>query len=128
MAERLDDHLLPEWAAQEREGDLDWIRENLDVFWPAARIGYQMVGRGALIVDTTVISEEGHPFSYVNQVMVEREGNEDVQRMVQEYRPDAEFVTSLLKSLDRVSSYRIEVLAVGPREEWGSRVNSDVSD
>lgn len=122
MAERLDNHRIPEWAEQEREGDLEWIRENLDVFWPAARVGYQMVGRGALIVDTTVISEEGHPFGYVNQVLVEREGNEDVQRTVREYEPDAEFVTSLLKSLDRVSSYRIEVVEVELREEWGSRV------
>ena len=116
---------MPEWAKLEREGDLDWIRENLDIFWPAARIGYQMVGRGALIVDTTVISEEGHPFSYVNQVLVEREGNEDVQRIVREYKPDAEFVTSLLKSLDRVSSYRIEVISVGSREQWESRVEPD---
>jgi len=116
---------LPEWIKLEREGDLDWIGENLDVFWPSARIGYQMVGRGVLIVDTTVISEEGHPFSYVNQVMVEREGNEDVQRMVREYKPDAEFVTSLLKSLDRVSSYRIEVISVGSREQWESRVEPD---
>ena len=122
MGERFDEHLLPEWAAQEREGDLDWIRENLDVFWPAARVGYQMVGRGALIVDTTVIYEEGHPFGYVNQVMVEREGNDDVQRMVREYDPNDEFVTSLLKSLDRVSCYRIEVVSMEPRETVDGRV------
>jgi hypothetical protein len=28
---------LPEWAEQDRAGDLAWIEENVHVFWPAAQ-------------------------------------------------------------------------------------------
>ena len=44
---------VPDWAERERGGDLAWIRENLQVFWPLAQRGYQAVGRGAIVVDTT---------------------------------------------------------------------------
>ena len=46
--------LIPEWAVQERLSDLAWIKENLDVFWPAAQAQYRLEGRGAIVVDTTV--------------------------------------------------------------------------
>ena len=114
----------PEWAEQERAGDLAWIHDNLHVFWPAARIGFETVGRGAIAVDTTSRpTGEGHPFGYLDQAAIEQRWDEDTQRMVREYDPSWEFVTSLLKSQDRISSYRIGVTSAEElRENLGHRI------
>jgi hypothetical protein len=62
---------IPDWAERERGGDLSWIRENLHVFWPLAQLGYQEVGRGAIVVDTNVLVPQpggaGHPMGYLDQ-------------------------------------------------------------
>ena len=101
---------LPEWAEQDRDGDLAWIEENVHVFWPAAQEGYETYGRGAVVVDTTSRpTGEGHPFVYFPQEMIEQTGDEDAQRMASEYDPTGEFVAVLLKIEDRVSSYRLQV-------------------
>ena len=72
---------FPDWAEQERAGDLAWIHENLHVFWPAAQIGYETVGRGAIVVTTTVrVSGGGHPFGYFDQAAIEQGGDEDTKR------------------------------------------------
>jgi hypothetical protein len=114
---------LPEWAEQERTGDLAWIEENMHVFWPAARQGYETLGRGAIVVDTTSRpTGEGHPFGYFPREVVEQQGDEDTQRLVREYDPPTEFVSVLLKTQDRVSSYRLRVIDAEPREHLGSRV------
>ena len=113
----------PEWAEQERAGDLAWLRENLDVFWPAAQQGYETLGRGAIVVDTTSRpTGEAHPFGYFPQEVVEEQGDEDTQRLVRDYDPPTEFVSVLLKTQDRVSSYRLRVIDAEPREHLGSRV------
>lgn len=117
---------FPEWAEQERAGDLAWIHENLHIFWPAAQIGYETVGRGAIVVDTTSRpTGKGHPFGYLDQAAIEQSGDEDTQRMVREYDPSWEFVAELLKIHDRVSSYRVGVIsAEEPRGNLGSRVET----
>ena len=116
---------FPRWAEKERSGDMAWIRENLHIFWPAARTGYEAVGRGALGVDTTqtFVHEGGvgHPFGYLNQATVEQQGDEDMKRMVKEYDPSWEMVTALFKPHDRLSTYRIGVILPGSRENLGSR-------
>ena len=70
-----------------------------------------------------LFSAKGHPFGYLDQAAIDQNGDEDTRRLVREYDPSWEFVTSLFKSLERVSSYRIGVLAVrenlGGREEQG---------
>ena len=43
---------IPDWALQERQADLDWIAENLDVFWTAATAAFEDVGRGAVVIGT----------------------------------------------------------------------------
>lgn len=118
--------LWPEWAEQERAGDLAWIHENLHIFWPAARMGYETAGRGTIMVDTTSRPPgEGHPFGYFDQTAIEQRMDEDTKRMVREYDPSWELVTSLLKSQDRISSYRIGVtFAEELRENLGSRVET----
>ena len=118
---------IPRWAEKERGGDMAWIRENLHIFWPAARMGYEAVGRGALGVDTTETFAHpggvGHPFGYLDQVTVEQRGDEDTKRMVREYDPSWEMVTILFKPHERQSTYRIGVIPPGSRENLGSRGN-----
>ena len=114
----------PEWARRKRASDLAWITENLAVFWPAARQAYVELGRGALVVDTTSQPVEGggHPFAYFPQDIIEEQGDEDTRRLVREYDPPTEFIGMLLKSEDRVSSYRLRVVDAEPRESMGRRI------
>jgi hypothetical protein len=114
---------LPEWVERERMGDLAWIGENMHVFWPIAQQGYETLGRGAIVVDTTSRpTGEGHPFGYFPREVIEEKGDEDTQRLVREYDPPTEFVSVLLKTQERVSSYRLRVIDSEPREHLGSRV------
>ena len=114
---------VPDWAEQERARDLAWIQDNRHEFWPRAQQGYQEVGRGAVVADTTITVTHpggiGHPLGYFDQQMIEQTGDEDTQRLVKEYEPREEFVATLLKTQERISSYR---LRVAPRENLGSRV------
>ncbi len=91
---------------------MEWIRENLYIFWPVATDAYVHAGRGAIIVDTTQQPVEGlgHPFGYFPQSFVEDRDVEDVKRMVREYDPDSELVIVMLKSGERISSYRVQVI------------------
>jgi len=115
---------FPDWVERERAGDLAWIQENLHIFWPAAQMGYETLGRGAIVVDTTSRpTGEGHPFGYLDQAAVEQNGDADTQRMVREYTPSWEFVASLVKSQDRTSSYRVGVLS---SEEFRDNLDSQI--
>ena len=101
---------IPAWARQERCSDMAWIAENVHVFWPAAQQQYQALGRGAIVVDTTLRpTGAGHPFTYYNQEQINQTEDEDAQRMVREYDPETEMVIVLLKPQDRVSVYRMGV-------------------
>jgi hypothetical protein len=87
-----------------------WIAENAHVFWPAAQQQHQALGRGAIVVDTTLRpTGGGHPFAYYPQTHINETGDEDARRMVREYDPAAEMVVVLLKPQDRVSVYRMRV-------------------
>jgi hypothetical protein len=91
---------------------MTWIGENVHVFRPAAQQQYKALGRGAVVVDTTVqpSADAGHPFTYYPQARVNETHDEDAQRMVRKYDPEAEMVIVLLKPQDRVSVYRIRVM------------------
>jgi hypothetical protein len=101
----------PRWAEQQRAGDLEWIGENVHVFWPAAQEAHEELGRGALLVDTTTLAVhdagESHPFVYVTQEDIAEKGDEDAQRMVGQYDPSWELVVILLKPQERESVYRV---------------------
>lgn len=103
---------LPEWARRERRQDMEWIGENFYIFWPLAIATFQVTGRGAIVVNTTLqpVLGLGHPIAYYPQAMIEEMTNEDLKRMVREYNPQGEFVVHLLKPKDRVSTYRIGIL------------------
>ena len=102
---------MPEWAQRERQGDFEWITENLDSFWPLAKSEYEQIGRGVIVVDTTSRpTGEGHPYGYVTLAEVEQHGLADTSSMIEEYDPESEFVIVLWKSEDRISTYRIKPL------------------
>src|SRR5215216_4064365 len=98
---------IPNWAKEERASDLAWIAENRSSFWPAAREQFAAQGRGVIVVDTTQQPDPnaGHPMYYLPQKAAEHVGDADVQRMLTEYDPRREFVVTLLKAEERVSSY-----------------------
>ena len=109
---------MPEWAMRERIGDLAWIEQNLSVFWPIAQAGYEALGRGALVVDTTIrAGDGGHPFLYFTQGQIVQSGDPDGRRMVAAYDPTWEFVAVLLKERDRLSTYRVGLPSFKPQQD-----------
>lgn len=98
----------PDWANQEREGDLGWIAQNLDMFEVAAGLAYEASGRGALVVNTTLRAGPGHPFAYFSEEQILEYNDEDITRLVKAYDPQQEFVVVLIKSGERTSTYRIK--------------------
>jgi len=88
---------------------MEWIGENLHIFWPVATAVFAKQGRGAIVVDTTSRpTGEGHPFGYLPQAEIEQRDDEDIKRMVQEYDPQQEFVVVMLKPNDHISTYRVQ--------------------
>ena len=118
---------IPEWARQERTADLAWIEDNVHLLWPIAQQGYQTVGRGAMVVDTTdVVPHEtgtGHPCGYFDQQTLTQLRDPDLLRLVDAYQPDSELVTALLKTADRISSYRLRLGTTPGREHLPLRTN-----
>ncbi len=100
---------LPDWAAQEREQDRLWIRQNLDVFWHCAAKGAQVIGRGAIFVDAdSRPMGDRNLFTYFTAEEIEQYENEELDRLVREYDVETEFVIALLKPKEKVSSYRVQ--------------------
>ena len=99
----------PDWGKRERQRDLDWIGENLDIFQLAASLAYADVGRGALVIDTTIelAAGGGLPFAYISQEQIEEYNDKDISRMVHNYAPGQEFVLVFLKADGRTSTYRV---------------------
>ena len=108
----LENSNIPDWLHRERQEDLDWIAENLDVFRIAAATAFEYAGRGAIVVDLTSqpIPGAGHPFGYFSQEQIEMQANKDSIRMVSEYDPTQELVLVLLKLGDRISTYRVRAI------------------
>jgi len=83
---------IPDWALQGRQADLAWIADNLDQFWTVARSAFEDVGRGAIVVDTTIqpVPNASHPYGYFLRDQLEEMGTADIRRMVAGYDPDRE--------------------------------------
>lgn len=106
---------IPDWAVQERQIDLDWIRDNLDLLQSAAATAFENIGRGAMVVDTTgsAMTGRGHPIAFFPEELVDEHGNDDTRRIVSQYEPSQEMVLVLLKPLNRTSTYRLRVMSPG---------------
>ena len=115
---------IPAWAQQERQGDLAWVHENRELFRAVASLAFEDVGRGAIVVDTTIqpIPGEGHPLAYFTQERVQEHGDQDTQRMVSEYDPATELVLVLLKSDNRTSTYRVRTILPESDEPASRRI------
>ena len=109
---------LPDWAAQEREQDRLWIRQNLDVFWHTAQQGSQFIGRGVIFVDVaTRTMGNQNLFTYFTAEEIKRYENEELNRLVREYDLETEFVIALLKPGEKVSSYRVQPVPINTNHE-----------
>ena len=97
--------------ASERAEDLAWIQDNWHVLWPAAQRSFEAVGRGAVVIDTTTTivhkTGQGNPMFYLNEARIEQMQYPNSLRMVRGYNPESELVAMLLKSQQRVSTYRV---------------------
>ena len=99
---------LPRWAEQERLRDLAWLGQELPALWTVAQAGYTALGRGAVVIDTTqTFDDAGHPLAYLPQADIVALGAAEAGRMVASYEPAWQLVALLLKSDNRVSTYRL---------------------
>jgi len=99
---------IPDWAERERWADLAWIADNLPAFHSAAGIAYEVLGRGAVVVETTYHTQDGsHPAAYLTQEQIARYEDADIDRLVAGYTPEEELVVILLKEAQRTSAYRV---------------------
>ena len=99
---------LPDWAERERWADLAWITDNLPDFHSAANIAYEVLGRGAVVVETTYHTPDGgHPAAYLTQDEIGRYEDADIDRLIAGYTPEEELVVILLKESQRTSAYRV---------------------
>jgi hypothetical protein len=92
---------IPEWAREERQQDILWIKKHMHLFWMVASAAFTGSGRGAIVVDTTALPIEGmgHPYGYYLRTTIEEIGDADIKRLVREYHSDREFVIVLLFAL-----------------------------
>lgn len=105
---------LPAWAERERWRDLAWIVANLPSFWSAALLAYQELGRGAIVVETTFMTQLGdHPAVYLTEEQIARYEDEEINRLLTGYTPEEELVVILLKESGRTSSYRLRAALPG---------------
>jgi hypothetical protein len=99
---------IPDWAQRERWTDLAWIGDNLPAFTSAARIAYEHLGRGAIVIDTAFLTtSNSHPAAYFTEGEILRYEDPDINRLVGQYMPDEELVIVLLKESRHTSSYRV---------------------
>ena len=99
---------LPDWAQRERWADLAWIADNLPAFHSAASIAYETLGRGAVVVETTYLAQDGgHPAAYLTQDQIARYEDVDIDRLIAGYVPEEELVVVLLKEARHTSAYRV---------------------
>jgi hypothetical protein len=109
------DQPMPDWAERERWADLAWIADNLPAFHSAASIAYEVLGRGAVVVETTYhTQDDGHPAAYFTQQELRRYEDAAIDRLVEAYTPDEELVVVLLKEWHRSSAYRVRATRPEP--------------
>ena len=66
---RVENKRIPAWERPERQRDFVWIEENVAAFWLIAIAACQASGRGAIVVNATILPlpGRGNPAGYVPQ-------------------------------------------------------------
>lgn len=109
------------FRAEEEAYDRKWIADNLYLFAPLAKEGFQTVGRGAILVNLAELIlrrhyEEGHPFNYhapseswlEADELADRDTRKRVMNLLSAYSPDREFLLVLVK-YNRCSIHRVSL-------------------
>ena len=94
----------------QRQLELDWIGQNAPLFSAKASGYFDLVGRGAIIVDAaTKPLSEGPLFTYFIKEQMEHIDDVDINAMVDDYDPEKEFVVLLLLPQNQTRAYRIDI-------------------
>ena len=98
------------YTEAQQELELAWIERNTPLFSSKASGYYDLVGRGAIIVDAAVKSlSEGPLFTYFSKEQMDHFEDVDVNDLVDDYDPDEEFVVLLLLPDNQTRAYRIGI-------------------
>ena len=97
-------------AKSEHEFELAWIDRNMPLFSAKAFGYFELVGRGAIIVDAaTKPLSDGPLFTYFSKEQMEHIADVDVNDKIDKYDPEEEFVVLLLLPQNQTRAYRIEI-------------------
>lgn len=98
----------------QRQLELDWIDQNTPLFYAKASGYFNLVGRGAIIVDAVANRlGDGAFFTYFPKEQMEHIADEEVSKLVDKYDPEKEFIVLLLLPQNQTRAYRIDI----PEEE-----------
>lgn len=99
---------LSNWHEKASEAELAWINENLPAFQQFVIEQYDDQGRGAILVNTGFTSEEqGHPYWYLPQAVIEDISNEQDIQLIRNYDPLKEIVIIFQKAESPTITHRI---------------------
>ena len=79
---------------EQRESDLQLIRDSWQTLWSGGRKQYRATGRGALIIlaDKPPAPGKGYPICWLNEVQLKAAGGPDAVRITARYDPRKETV------------------------------------
>ena len=112
------------YTEAQRKLEMAWIERNSPLFSTKASGYFDLVGRGAIIVDAAVKSlSEGPLFTYFSKEQMEHINDVKINDIVNDYDPDEEFVVLLLLPENQTRAYRIDIPV---KEELLAGKNSSV--
>ena len=95
----------PEEISSESQKDLDWINNNREILWLTATVAFEEIGYGFIAVDLRgQENETSNRFGYHSEDELDAK-EEELQKLLQEYDPDREFIAVLWKDGGRSDIY-----------------------
>ena len=85
---------MGEVSAEQRQGDLQLIRDSWQTLWSSGRKQYRATGHGALIIlaDKPPLPGQGYPIYWLSEAQLKAAGDADAVRMAGKYDPRKEIV------------------------------------
>ncbi len=108
-----------DYSPEEIANDLAWIERHSSDFWPAAKEQFKANGKGVIVVKKPDSQDETNVDSsmyYLPEKTVKQAGDERLQRMLNQYDPDKEFVIALMKP-DGLTKFRMQIPELDPLPE-----------